>query len=82
MFLFHKRVLQYLACYWGWSCQFVFVGSTVWLPSLLDLFLLILVHVNANYYYYHNYYNNMLLHGLEREAVLTSFRCGFFRTEE
>jgi hypothetical protein len=32
MFLFHNRVLQCLACYWGWFCQFVFVGSTVWLP--------------------------------------------------
>jgi hypothetical protein len=30
---------------WGWSCQFVLVGSTVWLPYLLDLFLL--------YYYYY-----------------------------
>jgi hypothetical protein len=46
MFLFHNRVLQRLACYWGWSCQFVFFGSTVWLPYLLDLFLLILVHVH------------------------------------
>jgi hypothetical protein len=35
MFLFHNRVLQCLACYWGWSCQFVFVGSTVLLLLLL-----------------------------------------------
>jgi hypothetical protein len=38
MFLFHNRVLQCLACYWGWSCQFVFAGSTVWLPYLLACF--------------------------------------------
>jgi hypothetical protein len=49
MFPFHYRVLQCVACYWGWSCQFVFIGSTVWLPYLLDLFLLI-------YYYYYYYY--------------------------
>jgi hypothetical protein len=55
MFLFHNRVLQCLACYWGWSCQFLFVGSTVWLPYLLDLFLLILVHVHTRYYYYYYY---------------------------
>jgi hypothetical protein len=48
MFLFHNHVLQCLACYWGWSCQFGFVGSTVWLPYLLDLFLLILVHVHTS----------------------------------
>jgi hypothetical protein len=47
MFLFHNRVLQCPTCYWGWSCQFVFVGSTVWLPYLLDLFLLISVHVHT-----------------------------------
>jgi hypothetical protein len=45
MFPFHYRVLQRLACYWGWFCQFVLVGSTVWLTYLLDLFLLILVHI-------------------------------------
>jgi hypothetical protein len=39
---------QCLACYWGWSCQFVLVGSTAWLPNLLDLFLLILIHVNTS----------------------------------
>jgi hypothetical protein len=43
MFLFHNRVSQCLACYWGWSCQFVFVGSTVWLPYLLELFLIIII---------------------------------------
>jgi hypothetical protein len=32
-----------MACYWGWSCQFVLVGSTVWLPYLLQLFLLIII---------------------------------------
>jgi hypothetical protein len=41
VFPFYYRVLQCLACYWGWSCQFVLVGSTVWLPYLLDLFLLL-----------------------------------------
>jgi hypothetical protein len=35
----------------GMVRQFVFVGSTVLLPYLLDLFLLILVH----YYYYYYY---------------------------
>jgi hypothetical protein len=43
MFPFHYRVLQCLACYWGWFCQFELVGSTVWLRYLLDLF----------YYYYY-----------------------------
>jgi hypothetical protein len=47
MFLFHNRILR-LACYWGWSCQVAFVGSTVRLPYLLDLFLLILVHVHTS----------------------------------
>jgi hypothetical protein len=32
MFPFHNHVLQCLVCYWGWSCQFVLIGSTVWLP--------------------------------------------------
>jgi hypothetical protein len=48
MFRFHNCVLQCLACYWGWSCQFVFVGSTEQLPYLLNLFLLILVHVHTS----------------------------------
>jgi hypothetical protein len=29
MFPFHYRVLQYLACYWGWYRQFVFVGIII-----------------------------------------------------
>jgi hypothetical protein len=45
MFAFHYRLLQCMACYWEWSCQFVLVGSTVRLPYLLDMFLLILAHV-------------------------------------
>jgi hypothetical protein len=31
------------------------VGSTIWLPCLLDLFLLILPHVRTDVYYYYNY---------------------------
>jgi hypothetical protein len=45
MFPFHYPGLQCLACYWGWFCQVVLVDSTVCLPYLLDLFLLILVFI-------------------------------------
>jgi hypothetical protein len=37
MFPFYFRVLQCLACYWGWSCQFVLVGSILLLLLLLSL---------------------------------------------
>jgi hypothetical protein len=40
MFPFHYRVLQRLACYWGWSCQFVLVGSTVWLPYIIIIIII------------------------------------------
>jgi hypothetical protein len=39
MFHFHYRVLQRLSCYGGWSCQFVIIGTTVWLLLLLLLLL-------------------------------------------
>jgi hypothetical protein len=48
MFPFRYPGLQCRACYWGWSIQCVFVDSTVWLPYLLNLFLLILVHVHIS----------------------------------
>jgi len=32
----------------GIVCQFVLVDSTIWLPCLLDLFLLILAHVHTS----------------------------------
>jgi hypothetical protein len=43
MFLYHYHGLWCLVYWWGWFCQFALV-STIWLPCLLNLFLLILVH--------------------------------------
>jgi hypothetical protein len=48
MLSLHYHELQCLICYWEWFCQFAHVASTVWLPYLLDLFLLILVHVRTS----------------------------------
>jgi hypothetical protein len=48
MFPFHFLRLLCLACYWGWFCRFALVDSTIWLPYLLELFLLILVHVSTS----------------------------------
>jgi len=40
MFPFHYYGLWGLVCCWGEFCQFVLVDSIIWLPCLLDLFLL------------------------------------------
>ena len=37
-------------CY-GWFCQFALVDSTMWLPGVLDLFLLISVHVDNSFFF-------------------------------
>ena len=47
MFPFHYNRLLCLVCCWGQFCQFVLVDSTIRLPCLLDLFLLISAHVHT-----------------------------------
>ena len=48
VFPFHYHGLWCLVWCWGWLCQFVLVDSTIWLPCLLDSFLVILVHVHTS----------------------------------
>jgi hypothetical protein len=48
MFLFHYHSLWCPVYCWGWFCQFTLVQSTIWLPCLLELFLLILVHADTS----------------------------------
>ena len=48
MFLFHYHGLWCLVYCYGWFCRFALVDSTIWLPCLLDLFLLILVHADTS----------------------------------
>jgi hypothetical protein len=47
MFSFHYHELC-LVCCWEWFCLFALVDSTIWLPFLLGLFVLILVHVRTS----------------------------------
>jgi hypothetical protein len=67
MFPFHYPGLQCLACYWGWSCQFVLIDSAVGLPYLLDLFLMmmiiiiIIIAVEAVMFAFLEHYIQMLL---------------------
>jgi hypothetical protein len=78
MFPFHQRLLQYLACYLWWSCQLALVGSTVWLPYLLDMFLLIyiiiIIIIISSYYHHHNlletdYHINVINKSINRMIV-------------
>jgi hypothetical protein len=48
MFSSQYHVLWCLVCCWGWFCLSALVDSTVWLPCLLGLFVLILVHVHTS----------------------------------
>ena len=51
MFLFHCHGLWCLVYCWGWFCRFALVDSTIWLPSLFDLFLLILAHAHNSVFF-------------------------------
>jgi hypothetical protein len=77
MFPFRYHGLQCLVCCWVWFCQFVLVDSTIWLPYLLDLFLLILEHVHTkvfcHYYYYYYYYI------MEWTCIIPSAHCVCYR---